>query len=1174
MERNIMNASIDNTAPRMGAAGRGTLFPGGIFLLSFLLLLAFFPLAAKAQFAISQSPLVIGAGAAANLLYVHDDSGSMYWSFMPNRYSDASHTNAAYNKIYFDPSVTYEPPVNADGSSLGNSLYTAAWFDGYDLAGRNDSGNYCVNSTWSSGSEAERTVRRRVNLSSQYKPTAYYGCYYLTSDYQEFLTGTVMSGAYYYSGGTRVNIGTNPFQQQNFANWYSYYRTRNYAARAGISRAFVNLDSRIRVGWATINRIRTHGVGAITNVRPFTGQHKQNFYNWLFSKNKDGTGTGPNGGTPLLGALNAAGQYYETNTDAWRDDPANSQSSLSGAACRKSFTILMTDGYYNDSSSIGNMDGATTTTFTPPGKPGGAAVSPLTVQPFRDDHSNTLADIAWHYWSRDLQGGVANNAVVGTTRDPAWWQHMTTYTIGLGVSGSKDKATAFHNADEGIAQTWPAIATVETDPSKIDDLLHAAVNGHGDFFAAQNPQEFVDGMASIIKSIQTEAGSVSKVAKADDSGKNRDKVGGSTLAYEVKYNPDNWWGQLLAYGVCTADEARNTSIAECAREGQVKATRSWDAGDKIPAAASRNILSWNTETNKGIDFKFDQLSTAQQAQLVRGPADPASLTPQLNAPNGQAILDYVRGDASKETTTPPLYRVRDGHLLGDIFSNPVYFGPVASRGYDDAQVTGLAQTERDAYAAWRVSEEYKNTQGRLFVGANDGMLHGFDAMTGDEKVAYVPASVIHKLWKLADRDYGHEFYADATPIVEEGWFDSKWHNVLVGSAGAGGNSYFALDVTSTDSTAATLVTKGDALWEFTDPELGYNGAGQAMVARLKGQNGKWAAIFGNGYNSASHKAQLFVVSLSDGALLRVIDTGVGDAAHPNGLSAPAAVDAKDSENRDGVVGVVYAGDVRGNLWRFDLSDEDPGNWSVSKLLEAKGPTGAAQPITAPPLVVRKRDSVKSGNLVYVGTGKFFEASDVNDASVQSFYAVLDTGSGGPYSRDNGLVQQTIVSSGTQDGRNAQNTSAKSVNYTTDHGFFLDLGETESKERSVARADVFMRSKTSGSVLFYSMEPTGDQCKGGSAGWVTELDALSGARLTKGAVLAGYNRIQKGTGAGGTHMGGTGEQPLLDGTNCIGEGCDAFQKTCGGEENLGGGDSVKLALECLTRRGRQSWRQLR
>jgi type IV pilus assembly protein PilY1 len=1240
------NSSI-SCAPGIGAVGRKAFFSGVIFLL--LLWLAFFSLAAKAQFAISQSPLTSGAGVAANLLYIHDDSGSMAWSFMPDSRvgppvgstSAKQFMSSNVNIMYFNPNVDYRVPLMADGAPMADSTFESAWSNGYDLAGRDTAGTY------------DDGLQKKVNLGVAYRPTNYYGgsygsygCAFIARfygvvrignslyyacfdtnpvhnvtppigwpDVRAYRTGSYVSmfidrgaGAvpptdgngrpiHYYDPvtGAAVRIlsasdpgGNTPYwarMRQNFANWYSYYRTRNYTARAGVSRAFVDVDSDIRIGWGRINYGRVtateytaHEVdgksirsAVMRGVQPFTGSHKKDFYDWIFK-------APASGGTPLRLALDSAGQYYDragsNHAGPWADNPALG-AGTKNASCRKSFTILMTDGYWNEAGAevaSGNQDAGDT--FTTPQKADGGTET-WSKRPFSDDYSDTLADVAWHYWAKDLYGDASDNKLSGAPSDPAWWQHMTTFTIGLGVAPSSvAKADAFAAAHEtpttlpGKNITWPNGGNYQ-----IDDLMHAGVNGHGEFFAANNATEFVNFMKAMLASVKS-AGSNSKLAKIDDSGQNKDKVTGASLAYEVRYDATDWHGQVLAYKICTADEVKKQTSG-CVTEGQVKTTAEWDADVLLKSKTDRNILSWNTETGKGIPFLLKELSAAQKEQLVRGPLDPSSATPQLDAPNGQAILDYVRGDASKEPPHTPAYRARNQHRLGDIFSDPVYFGPSFSRGYE--QASGLGAEERTAYDNWKKSEAYADSPGMLFVGANDGMLHGFKADDGSEQMAYVPASVIPKLWKLADPNYVHEFYADATPTVQESWFGANkgWRNVLVGSAGAGGNSYFALDV-SNPTTAATPAER--VLWEFTHDELGYNGAGRATVARLKGKDGKWVAIFGNGYNSKHHTARLFVVDLQTGLLVRsAIDTGVGDASRPNGLSAPKAVDsdlsaALGSADQDGVVDVVYAGDVRGNLWRFDLSDEDPDNWSFSKLLEAKGPTGAEQPITAQPLVVRRRDSAILGNMVYVGTGKFFERADLDDASVQTLYAVLDTGSGGTYSRNNGLTQQSVTDSGMENGRSAQNTTSNPVNYTSgQRGFFLDL--SASKERVLAQADYLARSRTSGSVLFYSLTPSDDPCRGGRTGWVTELDAMTGAKSTKPILFSDFNRVQMGSGAGGLHTGGKGGYGKFDDTNCSGDGCERYVKTCDGMQNFGGGDSKALE-KCATKQGRQSWRQLR
>ena len=1187
-----------------GSSGRKALFCGGISLLTLISPVA------EAQFNISQMPLNVGITADANLLYIHDDSGSMYWSFMPDgpdssdvtRLTLGNYTRSDINRIYYNPDITYVAPPAPPGTSipganppgtLGNASFNEAWYDGYDINGRGVVGSaaaeYC-----SRGVSNNNKVWNRVNLNSNYRPTMGRGCYspQRVSDGYEYLTGTTpnTSAAFYYVGGTRHTI-TNASPEhikQNFANWYSYYRTRNYAARAGVARAIVQLVNNIRVGWGRIYKGDAQNVDGksvsriVQGVRPFDDIQRKEFLNWLYKVEAVGA-------TPLRAALDAAGQYYDRSTGShagpWADNPATG-TGTDTAVCRKSFTILMTDGYWNDAGATGtassNTDGATPSDqFTTPKKPDGTQET-WTKLPFGDGYSGTLADVAWHYWSRDLYGGNANNKVPGNTNDPAWWQHMTTFTIGLGVAGTVDKTTAFTRARatpttlSGTATAWPNGAS-----NQIDDLLHAGVNGHGDFFSADNPDEFVRGMESIIADIATSAASTSGLARSKNSEKNKDKVTGDTLVYDVQN--EGWFGKVSAYGVCASATAPG-----CTAKDKIKTTATWEASTKIVDHTVRNILSakWNADTfaaatdtiiGTGITFKWASLDGTQQAQLK----PPASMSgkPQLN--DSERILDYVRGDTSRETGANA-YRNRGGHKLGDIYSDPLYYGPSASQGYDRA--SSLIEAEQKAYTNWKESMAYLADTGTLYVGANDGMLHAFNAQTGQEKAAYVPASVIDKLWKLADPDYGHEFYADTTPNVQEAQLgnDKDWSNVLVGTAGAGGRSYFAINVTT--PTVAGL-TAGKVLWEFADPDLGYNPTGKASIARLK--DGTWVAIFGNGYNSNDYKAFLYVVNLSNGELLKKIPAGAdGSSGTPNGLSAPTVIDSVPSavagtDDQDGAVDTVYAGDVRGNLWSFDLSGATA-DWRARKLLVAEDSAGTAQPITAPPLLVRKRDTVP-GIMVYVGTGKFFENSDVNDSHTQSIYGVLDTGSGDTYSRSSGLVEQTIVPGGVEfiagADRDVATTSGNVVNYATgDRGFFLDL--PISKERVLVQAMYLGRSKTSGSILVATRVPTNDACSAGTEGYWTELDALSGKKPLQGMLFAGANRVKIGIGVTPIHIGGRADTEKfgggsggMGGSGCIGENCTASEVICGGEIAGSLDESLKLRKACGGI-GRISWRQLR
>ncbi|MFB3078276.1 MAG: pilus assembly protein, partial [Lysobacterales bacterium] len=290
----------------------------------------------------------------------------------------------------------------------------------------------------------------------------------------------------------------------------------------------------------------------------------------------------------------------------------------------------------------------------------------------------------------------------------------------------------------------------------------------------------------------------------------------------------------------------------------------------------------------GIPFQFAELTPAQQLQV-----------------GSDIVLNYVRGDRSNEG--PAGLRVRSS-VLGDIIhSGPTYVGKPAA-GYNFGGYLGFANANADRAA-------------RVYVGANDGMLHAFDALNGSEVYAYVPSMVMGNLPKLAAQPYKHQYFVDGFLTVEDAQFGGSWHSVLVGGLGAGDKGYYALDVTSPGA-ATEAEAAGKILWEFHSSSSGAGnlGYGYSRPSIVRLNNGQWAAVVANGYMSASGAASLYLLDVQTGAVIREITVPDLDG---NGLSSPTVIDA----NADGFVDTAYAGDLNGNLWKFDLKSSNPAAWS-------------------------------------------------------------------------------------------------------------------------------------------------------------------------------------------------------------------------------------------------------
>ena len=1046
---------------------------------------------------LSTVPLSLKAsGVAPNIYLTLDDSGSMAWAYMPDSIGQYYRYNrfesSTFNPMYYDPTVTYQPPIGADGSSLGNSPFTAAWQDGYNRpAGVRD-------------------------LTSDYRATLYY---YNSGYYR--LTGSGFGPAYYYQYDSTCGNVTDDncytyvdvtkqsaAQQQNFANWYSYYRTRILMAKTAISLAFGKLGSDVRVAGQNINTntLNLNRLSGVQMLHPFSSTNRSNWFDWL-------DGVTPNGGTPLREALDNVGKYYSTSgikspyakTPGVQDAPEYS--------CRQNFAVLMTDGMWNGSfSGIGNSDGTSGPIIT---GADGKTYQYKPTPPYEDDWSNTLADVAMHYWKTDLRTDLANDVPTylpyihyqadGVTtdqtatfydsrNDPADWQHMVTFTIGLGVDGTLDPNTDLPGLIAGT-KSWPkpVLNTVTT----IDDLWHAAIDGRGDYLSAKNPQSLVSAFSNIIGAIGQRTSSFSSAALTSGS------LQANTQLITATFDGSIWSGDVQATALDSSGNLGSVVWdADCILSGQTGSACTAEPGNTTTQGATRTLLTYNSTTDQGIPFRWADLSTSQQTDL--------NTTPYTTTTDGlgQQRLAYLRGSRSQEQVNGGTFRNRPKGILGDIIhSAPKYVGPPSLFYYWGSG---------SPHSAWTTSyDQFKKTYADrrpiVYVGANDGMLHGFRDDTGQEVLGFLPSAVFGALNQLTSPNYAHRYYVDSTPSEGDVYFTgaAEWRSVLVGGLGGGGKEIYALDVTD-PSTFTEANAKKLVLWEFTntkappygDPNLGDTYSRPAIVLL---NNGVWAAVFGNGYNSSCTQtgcgdgdAMLYVVNIETGKLIKKIDTGVGPAQDPTGKDRPDGlatvfpVDADSNYTTD----YVYAGDLYGNLWKFDLSSSDPSQWKVAygkPLFTAVDANGNPQPITTRPVVGANPSG--PGFMVYFGTGKYLEKSDnvPDTTTVQSVYGIWDKNKSTLTSitRSN-LQAQTITDEVTQFGDQLRVVSNNQINWTQQDGWYLDLKSPVSgAQGEMVVADPALRS---GKLIFTTLIPNPDVCSSGGNSWLFEIDAASGGRL--------------------------------------------------------------------------------
>lgn len=630
-------------------------------------------------------------------------------------------------------------------------------------------------------------------------------------------------------------------------------------------------------------------------------------------------------------------------------------------------------------------------------------VNPPTVvnSTFSGGSTNSLADVAQYYYKNDLRPTMDNLVRASGTEwysDKANWQHMTTFVVGLGVSGTlgfrEDYATAstgdFAKIRQGVLgwPRWPdptldyaTYAQLYNDPRAIDDFWHTAVNGRGMYFSANNPDSVVSGIRGALAAIDATVGAGSALAISDVTGYT--ELG---LSFISSYVAGSWTGDLIAQSVVAAGAAATDiwslrTKLNSQSQGNCDDRAIWV---RDPAKANQlGAFTWNTkncatglvssELRSGLRGHFSATSLAGLTQYAEMSSS------QIAAAKDAALVNFVRGQRQHEIfvagNDAKLYRKRDA-VLGDIInSKPQYVGP-PYRKYTDA-----------GYAAFKTANASRIPM--VYVGGNDGMLHAVyapgqgasatdAAKAGKEAWAYIPTAVIPNLVKLADTNYAskHRYFVDGTPVVADIKKDGTWRTILIGGLNAGGTGYYALDITNPETPIS--------LWELDSSvvDMGLS-FGKPVVGKLK--DGRWVALLTSGYNNSTGRGKLYVVDAATGSVISTLDTGVGSSSSPSGLAHISAW--VDFPGINDTVLRAYGGDLLGNVWRFDINDVLPPSGIEATLLgTAKDGTGTPQAVTtAPEVGVWNKQPY-----VFVGTGKLLGQSDLSDVQKQTVYAFVDT----------------------------------------------------------------------------------------------------------------------------------------------------------------------------------------
>jgi len=1112
--------------------------------------------------------------------------------------------NHNFNRIYYNPAVTYKPwqgANNAGASYTSISNPSSVPWNPYD------SSSALINLTstvsWSSSVASLSGSMVTVSTSGYYIPR-----YYEWTDtngngvvdandahvLHEIRTlgcsiGAVCDAAFVrpLSRSDCATPGncTVTEELRNFANWWVYHRTRDKVVKAALSQV-IYLGQNVRMGLST-----THNNSESRyELNSMSGAAKTDLMTQLFRY------SGKSPGSPLKAALERAGNYYacggsaQSNSNHFTYYPAADSDNvmtmtgnLFGNAncpidsnsnvgrCQQNFTILISDGFDSNHGELQTWNGQPTAPNDPDwggtvaghadnvrlyNDPFGSNLvnadadssNRFAGAPYADSYSDTLADVAMHFYKNDLSSHADDvPTLAGVDENPA--QHMVTYGVALGNNGTLTDS----DNPNSPGFSWP-------DPSagnaqKIDDLRHAAFNGRGKFFGATNPEQLSSALNSSLKSVAERIGSAATVAF------NTTTLNTDTSLYLALFNSTRWSGDLVSYGL----DPNN---------GVINKTASWHAGELLDAMppANRNLFTWNGSNGVNMNL-FSNLSLSQQADLNMGPSGVADGL-------GAARLAYIRGNRSNENSGY-YFRVRNS-LLGDVIhSGPVFVG-VPNLGWPDV---APFPSGTSAYSLFR--EAQASRPGTVYVGANDGSLHAFNSDTGEERFAYFPNLLFSQganqgLHYLTDPAYTHKYYVDQTATVSDIFVNNAWKTVLIGALGAGGRGLYMLDITD-----PTTFNAAKVVGEFTstqDANLGYTFSKPVIALTnaldING-NRRFGAILGNGYNSGgSGRPALFVVfldaDLSNGwqmgssagdDYMRIdvpADTAYGDTLSPNGLSSAAVIDTDGNGSADRV----YAGDLKGNLWGFNLTTwtvaHQRGNGTKVPLFS----TAVAQAITVRPTIIRHPDG--TSYVVLFGTGSYMSSNDVdpNNANATQngeFYGIYDKITFTDTITDTGLQAQTMTESLNPLYRIVSNNTVAA----NKSGWKITLNSFERVVTDpVFRGDI---------IYFNTTIPTDIPCDTGGSGWLMAVKAVSGSEPVQ--PVFDYNndglvnlddKVSNGT---HTPAGRAFDKGLPAASTILGDRryTVGSQTTSGGEvssdmlENLGGPGTGRLGWEQKTRK---------
>ncbi|WP_303638587.1 pilus assembly protein [Stenotrophomonas tuberculopleuritidis] len=938
---------------------------------------------------------------------------------------------------------------------------------------------------------------------------------------------------------------------QNFANWFSFYRTRRESLIGAATNALHDTTN-LRVGWFRINNRR--------NVTMFDMTDEAQKSALLTDIMRDMRASGS---TPNRSAAQYLGQEFQrTGADA----PVL-------LSCQKNAGMLFTDGYINES--------------------GNRTLMRELVAPFYDS---------------SLVPTLETNAVPvpsecdGANPDPSLDckknLHMNFYGVTLGTLGEEFGVKYLPEADRPwvvkpnpytTPPTFPT-STKDLQPAAVDELWDAVLYTKGEMVNATRPAEITAAMRRIISNVaqgNTPSGSRSLTGA---------RIGTGSLSvepfYEATNNGTDWYSLLRAYALSVDPTTR-----------KVVSTEAWEASNKLPAPAARNIHFWNNGALS--EFTGNNVSLAALCSLSSSkyPAikicSESEITNLAETPAG--AVAYLRGNASAEKRNQGKLRDRTT-ALGDIInSSPVLSSPIDDYGY--RRLPGAVGTSYADYLATKRNDR----RYMVYAGANDGMLHAFDggmgaagsmdSEGGKEVFAYIPSTSLGHMGDLLlpydpnnenTQRFQHRYFVDGPTVVGDTYGSDGWTTTLVGTSGAGGRSVFALDVSDPTNFGAS----GTLLWEISDLNEGLDETvrdnigfvlGKPVIVPTRAADGSisFKAIFGNGFESRNGRAVLFVVDLVAGTsptirMIEATESGTNLPAGNNGLGNIVVVDRwggddQDQRVRDGFADTVYGADKKGAVWKFDLrSDTAPARplFTTSTHQDAADGLTYRQPITGG---LTATAGASGGVMLIFGTGSFAYYGDEQSTVTQALYGVNDTGSDQPATTLTAADLQPYTVETGAGGR----TLAAGTRPNNSRGWTVTL---PAGERAVGNPLV-----TSGIVFMPTYVPSETEgCSVDGSNWLFGLQANSGISALSQVRFGSPDGEPAGAGTASVALDTGGNAPVRDVTAAVvprlapPENSDPSTgppdppaHACMMQVSVAGADPMYLPYPC----GRQSWRQI-